>query len=253
MLSDYTGIMKLYRVKDAAALDKKAADILGALITLKPDAVLGLATGSTPIGTYRRLIEKYESGDLDFSRVFSVNLDEYIGLSSSHPQSYRYFMDHNLFDRINIRAENTFFPDGTCADAAKVCSEYDNLIRTLGGIDLQLLGIGGNGHIGFNEPGNCFIKDTHMTELTTETRNANARFFSSLDEVPVSAYTMGIGSIFSARRILLLASGLNKALALKAAICGPITPEVPASILQLHPDTTIIADEDAFSLCGDLF
>ena len=244
--------MQLYKVKDAAAMAKKAADIIASQIILKPDAVLGLATGSTPLGTYRRLIEKYEAGDLDFSRATSVNLDEYQGLAPEHDQSYRYFMNHNLFDHVNLPKERTFVPDGTNGDAEAACRSYDRLIASLGGIDLQLLGIGGNGHIGFNEPGDAFIRETHRVALTVETRRANARFFTSLDEVPTHAYTMGIGSIISARRILLLASGEAKAQALYDTVCGPITPQVPASILQLHPNTVIVADEAAFSLCENM-
>lgn len=244
--------MQLYKVKDVTAMDKKAADLIAAQVLLKPDAVLGLATGSTPVGTYRRLIEKYESGDLDFSSVTSVNLDEYKGLSPEHDQSYRYFMNHNLFDHINLPKERTFVPDGTMADHETACRSYDELIASLGGIDLQLLGIGGNGHIGFNEPGNAFIKETHMVKLTEETRQANARFFSSIDKVPTHAYTMGIGGIFSAKRILLLASGEAKARAIYDTVYGPITPRVPASILQLHPNAVIVADEAAFSLCPNI-
>lgn len=247
-LCQINNAMQLYRVKDHSAMSKKAADFIAAQVILKPSCVLGLATGSTPVDTYRLLAQKYASKDLDFSRTFSVNLDEYKGLSPEHPQSYRYFMNHQLFDHINLSKERTFIPDGTAENAREACLAYDEKIRSLGGIDLQLLGIGGNGHIGFNEPGDCFIKNTHLVTLTEETRRANARFFSSPAEVPTHAYTMGIGNILSAKRILLLASGSSKAQALFDTVCGPVTPQVPASILQLHPDVTIIGDEEAFSL-----
>lgn len=240
--------MQLFRVKNSSDMSKKAAAILAAQIILKPSSVLGLATGSTPIETYRLLVEKYEAGELDFSRASSVNLDEYKGLSAKHPQSYRYFMNVHLFDHINLPGERTFVPNGLETNSDIACSLYDAMIQSLGGIDLQLLGIGGNGHIGFNEPGDCFVKNTHLVTLTEETRRANARFFSSPEEVPTHAYTMGIGNIFSSKKILLLASGISKAQALYDTVCGPITPLVPASVLQLHPDVTIIADEDASSL-----
>ena len=243
-------IMQLYKVKDSEELSKKAAAIVSAQIILEPASVLGLATGSTPLGTYRELIRRYQAGELDFSRVHTVNLDEYRGLSPEHPQSYHYYMRHHLFDHINLPREQSFLPDGTMTDTDAACKAYDERISALGGIDLQILGIGGNGHIGFNEPASSFEKDTHLVTLAQETRAANARFFSSMDEVPTQACTMGIGGIFSARRILLLASGKTKAEALHAALFGPITPQVPASILQLHPHVIVVGDEDAFSLCG---
>lgn len=239
--------MRIYKVKDYSELSRKAANIISAQIILKPDSVLGLATGSTPEGTYRQLVEWYHKGDLDFSQVSSINLDEYKGLDGSHDQSYRYFMNTNLFDHVNIRKEHTYVPNGLAADSAAECSRYDELLASLGGADLQLLGIGNNGHIGFNEPSVSFEKGTHLVELTESTRTTNARFFSSLDEVPTHAYTMGIGGIMSAKTVLLLASGKSKAHALFAALRGPITPQVPASVLQLHQNVIVIADEEAMS------
>ena len=240
--------MKIYAARDYNDLSRKAANIISAQVILKPEAILGLATGSTPVGAYRQLIQWYEEGDLDFSRIRSVNLDEYKGLSGEHDQSYRYFMNHNLFDHVNIRKENTNVPSGLAEDPEAECSRYDQVIRDLGGIDLQLLGIGGNGHIGFNEPCDVFVKGTHVVTLTEETRQSNARFFSSIDEVPTHALTMGIGSIMGAKKILLLASGAGKAQAVYDSCFGPVTPQVPASVLQLHRDVVVIADEDALSM-----
>ena len=267
---------QFYLVKDYDEMSEKAAALFFAQITLKPDAVLGLATGSTPVGTYRQLTELCRAGRLDCSRVTTVNLDEYLGLSAAHPQSYRFFMREHLFDGIGLPADRTFFPEiperpsasrknETASSGknrkdsvpdietalAKVCSRYDELLRSLGGTDLQLLGIGRNGHIGFNEPGDVFIRNTHTVTLAENTRQANARFFDSIDDVPTHACTMGIGGIFSAKKILLLASGEEKAQALQAAFCGPVTPRVPASILQLHPDVTVIADKAAGQLLAD--
>lgn len=240
--------MRIYRVKNYDEMSRQAANIISAQVILKPDAVLGLATGSTPVGTYRQLIDWYQKGDLDFSAIRSVNLDEYQGLSADDPQSYACFMRKNFFDSINIKKENTFIPDGCAADAGEECAHYNQVIRTLGGIDLQLLGIGNNGHIGFNEPGDCFAKETHLVKLTENTIAANARFFASADEVPKYAISTGIKNIMQAESILLIASGSAKAKALWGTICGPITPAVPASILQLHPHVTIVADEAALSL-----
>lgn len=240
--------MTIYSTADYEELSRKAANLIAAQVTLKPESVLGLATGSTPVGTYKQLIAKYESGDLDFSKVTSVNLDEYKGLNGEHDQSYRYFMNTNLFNHVNIRKEYTYVPNGLEEDGEKECARYNSVITSVGGIDLQLLGIGGNGHIGFNEPDDVFVKGTHLVTLTEETRQANARFFSSIDEVPTHAYTMGIQNIMSAKKILLLANGESKAKALYDSFFGPITPSVPASILQLHGDVTVIADEAALSL-----
>lgn len=206
--------MTIYSTADYEKLSRKAANLIAAQVTLKPESVLGLATGSTPVGTYKQLIAKYESGDLDFSKVTSVNLDEYKGLNGEHDQSYRYFMNTNLFNHVNIRKEYTYVPNGLEEDGEKECARYNSVITSVGGIDLQLLGIGGNGHIGFNEPDDVFVKGTHLVTLTEETRQANARFFSSIDEVPTHAYTMGIQNIMSAKKILLLANGESKAKAL---------------------------------------
>ena len=240
--------MKIIRAKDYYDMSRKAANIISAQIIMKPNCVLGLATGSTPIGAYEQLVAWYEKGDLDFSQVKSVNLDEYKGLSGDHDQSYRYFMNHNLFNHVNINKENTNVPNGLTEDGDAECARYDAVIDEVGGIDLQLLGIGGNGHIGFNEPAAIFEKGTHLVTLTEETRQANARFFASIDDVPTHAYTMGVGNIMSAKKILLLAGGEAKAQALYASLFGPVDPQVPASILQLHADVTIIADEAALSI-----
>ena len=240
--------MKIYAAKDYNDLSRKAANIISAQVILKPNAVLGLATGSTPVGAYKQMIEWHKKGDLDFSRVRSVNLDEYKGLSGDHDQSYRYFMNHNLFDHVNIDKANTNVPNGLAEDPAAECRRYDQVIRDMGGIDLQLLGIGGNGHIGFNEPCDVFEKGTHVVTLTEETRQSNARFFSSIDEVPTHALTMGIQGIMSAGKILLLASGEAKAKAVYDSCFGPVVPGVPASVLQLHRDVIVIADEAALTL-----
>lgn len=228
-------------------MSRKAANIISAQIILKPDCVLGLATGSTPIGTYQQLIERYREGDLDFSQVRTANLDEYRGLTRDNDQSYYYFMYHNLFKEVNIDMANTNIPDGTNPDSAAEAARYDQVIRDLGGVDLQLLGMGHNGHIGFNEPGDAFDKGTHCVDLQPSTIEANKRFFASIDDVPKQAYTMGIQTIMSARKILLLVSGAEKAEILHKALCGPITPHVPASVLQLHNDVTVVADEAALS------
>ncbi len=228
-------------------MSRKAANIISAQIILKPDCVLGLATGSTPIGTYQQLIERYREGDLDFSQVRTANLDEYRGLTRDNDQSYYYFMYHNLFKEVNIDMASTNIPDGTNPDSAAEAARYDQVIRDLGGVDLQLLGMGHNGHIGFNEPSDAFDKGTHCVDLQPSTIEANKRFFASIDDVPKQAYTMGIQTIMSARKILLLVSGAEKAEILHKALCGPITPHVPASVLQLHNDVTVVADEAALS------
>ena len=239
--------MVIYRASDYASMSRKAANIISAQVIMKPDCVLGLATGSTPIGTYKQLIEWYNKGDLDFSRVTSVNLDEYKGLSGDNDQSYRYFMSHNFFDHININKSRTFVPDGTDPDSEHACARYNEIIREVGGIDLQLLGLGHNGHIGFNEPGSAFEKETHCVDLTERTIEANKRFFEKEEDVPRQAYTMGIKTIMQAKKILLVVSGEDKAEIVKTAFQGPVTPAVPASILQLHNDVTIVADEAALS------
>ena len=229
--------MNIIRAKDYQDMSRKAANIISAQIIMKPDCVLGLATGSTPVGTYRQLIEWYEKGDLDFSRVSTVNLDEYRGLTHIDPQSYYYFMQENLFDHVNIDKTATHVPDGTNPDAADACVKHEQIIKSLGGIDLQLLGLGNNGHIGFN-----------LVDLAESTIRANARFFTSIDEVPKQAYTMGIRTIMQAKKILVVVSGEGKADIVSRAFFGPVTPEVPASILQMHPDVTVVCDEAALSL-----
>ena len=239
--------MRIIKAKDYDDLSRKAANIISAQVLLKPDCVLGLATGSTPIGTYKQLIEWYEKGDLDFSAAKSVNLDEYRGLTKDNDQSYYYFMYNNLFKHININMENTNVPDGTEPDSEKECSRYENVIEAYGGVDLQLLGLGHNGHIGFNEPDKDFPRTTHCVDLTQSTIEANKRFFASVDDVPKQAYTMGIGTIMKARKILLVVSGADKAQILHDILCGPVTPEVPASILQLHSDVIVVADEAAMA------
>ena len=239
--------MRIIKAKDYDDLSHKAANIISAQVLLKPDCVLGLATGSTPIGTYKQLIEWYEKGDLDFSAAKSVNLDEYRGLTKDNDQSYYYFMYNNLFKHININMENTNVPDGTEPDSEKECSRYENVIEAYGGVDLQLLGLGHNGHIGFNEPDKDFPRTTHCVDLTQSTIEANKRFFASVDDVPKQAYTMGIGTIMKARKILLVVSGADKAQILHDVLCGPVTPEVPASILQLHSDVIVVADEAAMA------
>lgn len=240
--------MKIYAAKDYEDLSRKAANMIFAQVLMKPDAVLGLATGSTPVGTYKQLVARYQKGDISFSRVHSINLDEYKGLSGEHDQSYRYFMNHNLFDHIDIRKENTHVPNGLAEDAETECRRYNQVIRNAGGIDLQLLGIGENGHIGFNEPADEFEKETHLVTLAEHTRESNARFFSSVDEVPTHAFTMGIRSIMWANKVLLLATGEKKAKILYDSFFGPVTPGVPASILQMHRDCIVIADEEALSV-----
>ena len=239
--------MKIYRTKDYADMSRKAANVISAQIIMKPDCVLGLATGSTPIGLYKHLIEWYEKGDLDFSQVRTVNLDEYKGLSRENDQSYYYFMHQNLFDHVNIPSDNTHLPNGMEPDSEKECARYTQLIDSMGGVDLQLLGLGHNGHIGFNEPAEVFAKDVNCMNLTTSTIEANKRFFASADDVPKQAYTMGIKTIMKAKKILIVASGEDKAQILRDAFLGPITPHVPASVLQLHNDVTIVADEAALS------
>ncbi len=237
-------IMNYIVVNTYDELSKKASNIIASQVIMKPECVLGLATGSTPLGAYKYLAEMCDAGELDFSRVTSVNLDEYAGLDGSHEQSYRYFMDTNLFSKINIDRDKTFVPSGIAADLDKEGQEYDKLIEDLGGIDLQLLGIGVDGHIGFNEPDSVFTAETHAVKLDESTIEANARFFASKDDVPRAAITMGMKSIMQAKKILLIANGQNKKAILEKAFNGAVDPMVPASILQLHPDVTVIFSEN---------
>ena len=239
--------MRMFCEKDYEAMSRRAAQVIAAEITHNPACVLGLATGSTPEGAYRYLVDWYQQGLISFQDVLSVNLDEYKGLEPSHDQSYRYFMQSNLFDHVDIVPENTRVPDGLAADPDAECARYDAYIRSLGYVDMQLLGIGRNGHIGFNEPGDCFVKETHVVDLTESTIDANARFFASRDDVPKQALSMGIGAIMGAKKVLLCASGEEKAEAIYNSVCGPITPKCPGSILQLHPNVVLVGDEAALS------
>ena len=236
--------MNFITVKTYDELSRKAADIIAAQIIVKPNCVLGLATGSSPVGTYKNLIEDNKNGKIDFSNVTSVNLDEYVGLDGSNDQSYRYFMNNNLFNHVNIDKSKTFVPNGCAADLKAEGEAYDAMIKALGGIDLQLLGIGLDGHIGFNEPDDFFTGPTHEVVLDESTIQANARFFASENEVPKTAITMGMMSIMQAKKILLVANGAAKKEIIEKSFFGPITPEVPASILQLHPDVTVIYSEN---------
>ena len=240
--------MRIYKTKDYEDMSRKAANVISAQVITKPDCVLGLATGSTPIGTYKQLIERYQNGDLDFSEVKSVNLDEYKGLPKDHDQSYYYFMYTNLFKDINIDLDNTNIPNGMEPDSDKECDRSNKVIESMGGVDLQILGLGHNGHIGFNEPGTSFDTLTHTVVLKEKTRQDNARFFDPLgEEVPTEAITMGIATIMKAKKILLVANGKNKADAVYAMIKGPVTEDCPASVLQNHPDVTVIVDRGAAS------
>lgn len=239
--------LNIIKVKTPEEMGKAAADEFEAVIHAKPACVIGLATGSTPLPLYRELIAREQAGLIDFSRVRSANLDEYKGLAPDHPQSYRRFMQENLFDHISIRPENTWVPDGMTTDVDAMCDGYERTIEELGGVDLQLLGLGHDGHIGFNEPCDHFPVRTHEVALTESTRRANARFFAGEDEVPAAAYTMGVGTVMAARRVLMIVTGADKADILHRAFCGPVTPWVPASILQFHPDVTLICDEAAWS------
>jgi len=240
--------MRIYRAKDYSDMSRKAANIISAQVIMKPNCVLGLATGSTPIGVYKQLIEWYKKDDLDFSEVTTVNLDEYKGLPKEHEQSYYHFMQENFFKHININLAHANIPNGMEEDIEKECNRYNHVIETVGGIDMQLLGLGHNGHIGFNEPGEFFEKMTHCVNLKESTIEANKRFFQSIEEVPKQAYTMGIKTIMQAKKILLIVSGIDKASILKESLYGAVTSNVPASILQMHNDVTVVADEAALSL-----
>lgn len=236
--------MKFIEAYSYEKMSRQAANIISAQVIIKPKSVLGLATGSTPLGTYRQLIKWYNKGDIDFSEVSTVNLDEYVGLGESDEQSYRHYMNKNFFDEINILKQNTFVPNGKADDLDAECKHYDENIKRLGGIDLQLLGIGLDGHIGFNEPDSCFAKNTHVITLHDSTIEANSRFFASRSDVPKKAITLGLVSIMHAKKILLIANGEKKYKILHDALYGPITPEIPASILQIHPDITVIYSKE---------
>lgn len=228
-------------------LSAYSAELVAGVIREKEDAVLGLATGSSPMGLYEELIKLYDDGNLDFSKVKSINLDEYVGLDGTHNQSYRYFMDLNLFNHINIDKNNTHVPDGVAEDLLKGAEKYDELIDSMGGIDVQILGIGPNGHIGFNEPAEKLNLNTHVADLKAETIQANARFFASESDVPTQAVTMGMGPIMKAKKVILIASGENKAWAVKSLIDDVITTTIPATLLKLHSDVTVLLDRSAAS------
>ncbi len=240
--------MKIIKTANYDEMSRKAANIIAAQMILKPNSVLGLATGSSPVGTYKELIQKNQAGDIDFSDITTVNLDEYRGLPRDNDQSYYYFMNDNLFNHVNIDKSRTHVPNGMVEDAEKECGDYEALIKELGGVDLQLLGLGHNGHIGFNEPSDEFDKVTHCVDLQESTIEANKRFFASIDDVPRQAYTMGIGTIMAAKKILVVVSGADKAEIVKKAFTGPVTPNVPASILQMHPDVTVVCDAEAYKM-----
>lgn len=236
-------------IRDSAeTMSRTAASIIADLVRSQPDCVLGLATGGTPVGTYEELVRMHREEGLDFSRVTTFNLDEYVGLEPDHPQSYRYFMQQNLFDHINVRPENTHVPSGAESDHAAYGQWYEEQIAAAGGIDLQLLGIGGDGHLAFNEPGSSLASRTRMVVLAEQTIRDNARFFDSAEEVPQAAISMGMGTILAARRCVMLASGISKAKPVREALEGPVSAMVPASALQLHADTTVVLDRDAADL-----
>ena len=240
--------MKIIITKNYDELSKVAADEMAAVVKNNPKAILGLATGGSPIGMYKELIRMNKAGEIDFSNITTVNLDEYVGLSGDHPQSYRYFMNDNLFNHINIDKNNTYVPNGLAENIEEECNNYDNKISQLGGTDVQLLGIGNNGHIAFNEPDEHLVSGTHLTNLTQDTIEANARFFDSIDEVPKTALTMGLGGIMKSKKIIVIASGEGKAEAVKAMVSGKINTNMPASMLQMHRDVVVIIDEAAAKL-----
>lgn len=236
--------MRVIVTESYKAMSKIAADNIQDVIKEKNNAVLGLATGSTPIGTYEELIKRFKEGKIDFSKIRTVNLDEYIGIHETHSQSYRYFMNEKLFNHINIKKENTYVPNGVAENIDEEAKKYDKIIEELGGIDIQILGIGNNGHIAFNEPEKYLTVGTHVTKLAQNTIEANSRFFDSLDDVPKTAVTMGIGEILKAKKIILLANGKNKTKAVKGILSGKITTDNPATMLQLHSDVTLIIDKE---------
>ena len=240
--------MKIILVKDYEEMSYLGSLRIAKEILENPNAVLGLATGSSPLGIYRRLIEMYKNEILDFSKITTINLDEYVGLNQQHQQSYRWFMNNYLFNHINIDINNTYLPNGMAKDLEEEGINYDQQIEQLGGIDLQLLGIGTNGHIAFNEPAPELLVGTHVAKLSKSTIEANSRFFNNIEEVPTTALTMGLGQIMRAKQVLLIASGEQKAKALGGLLSGKITTENPATMLQLHRDETVIADEEAYKL-----
>jgi glucosamine-6-phosphate deaminase len=245
--------MKIIIMGTEQDLHAKAADLIGQQLREKPASVLGLATGSTPIGTYQELIRRYRAEKLDFSQATTFNLDEYYSLSDEHPQSYHAFMHEKLFDRINVPKERINIPSGTPLDVGAYCESYDKKIEAAGGIDLQLLGIGFNGHIGFNEPADQLEPNTHLIKLTENTIEANARFFDNPDEVPKYAITMGVGTILKSKKLLLLATGRSKSEIIHKLVYSGISTQLPASLLKLHPDATILVDQEAGILLKSMF
>lgn len=239
--------MKLFVCKNYDEMSQKATEVVAEVIKNKPDCVLGLATGSTPVGMYQRLAKLNIAGKLDFSKVKTYNLDEYYPIKPTDEQSYRFFMNKNLFDNINIDIANTHLLNGEAADTQAECAAYDAAIEAAGGIDIQVLGIGNNGHIGFNEPDDALVAATHLTALTKSTIEANSRFFASSNDVPKHALTMGIKPILNAKKIIILISGKSKHAVLHEMLGGKITTKNPATFLNLHSDVTVVCDEDAYN------
>lgn len=237
--------MVIYVVKDYEQMSQKGAEIIADLLKAKPEAKLGLATGGTPVGMYKELIERNQKGEISFKQVSAYNLDEYYPIEKTNDQSYDYFMKKNLFDHIDIDVNNTYIPNGMAINSVEESKSYDEVVRATGGVDIQVLGIGGNGHIGFNEPSEVFEPLTHRVTLDERTIQDNARFFASIEEVPTEAITMGIGTIMTAKSVLLLASGSSKAPIIKEMLLGKVSPKVPASILQFHKDVKVVLDEAA--------
>ena len=240
--------MRIYRAEDFDDLSRKAANFITAQVLLKPKSIIGLATGSTPMGAYHELIKRYKARDVSFAEARIVNLDEYVGLAPDHEQSYNYYLHNNFLNHIDVRKENIYLVNGSAKDYEAECDRYDKIIEEMGGSDLQILGMGHNGHFAFNEPADIMEYKTHIVDLTPRTVEANKRFFTSEEEVPRQAFTVGAGSIFTAKLALMLVSGKDKAEILKRALYGPITPQVPASLLQMHPNYIVIADKPALSL-----
>ncbi|MBE5913083.1 MAG: glucosamine-6-phosphate deaminase [Pseudobutyrivibrio ruminis] len=239
--------MKIYKELDYDAVSKRAAALVAAQIKEKNDSILGLATGSSPVGMYKELVEMYNAGEISFKNIRTVNLDEYAGLADDDVNSYHYFMNQHLFSKVDIDPANTHLPNGIATDPDAECASYEAMVQSLGGADLQILGLGENGHIGFNEPGTPFTEVTHLVDLTESTIRANSRLFEKIEDVPRQAYSMGIKTIMSAKRILLIVTGTAKADALAKVLTGPVTETVPGSVLQTHPDVTVICDEAAAS------
>ncbi|MDO5409382.1 MAG: glucosamine-6-phosphate deaminase [Lachnospiraceae bacterium] len=239
--------MKIIRTANYEEMSRKAANIISAQVIMKPDSVLGLATGGSPEGIYKQLIEWYNKGDVDFSEITTINLDEYKGLPRESEQSYWYFMHKHFFDHVNVRPQKINVPDGTNPNVEEECARYNQIIKSKGGIDLQLLGIGIDGHIGFNEPADTYELGTHCVDLDESTIEANKRYFEKKEDVPRQAFTMGIGTIMQAKKVLMVVNGAAKADIVREAFFGPVTPRVPASILQMHPDFTLIGDAEALS------